>query len=140
MGKRRRLLALSIAAAALANHAAAEVSTQAAQTTRYAGYAQVIDVKPLVSRQMSSVPVKRCTWERLPSRVRYYPQRYERQVTERRAKRCRTSYESRVVENTTAYHVTLQYNGVTFTRRTDKHPGTRMPVTLELTPLNPHTQ
>ena len=140
MSKRTSLLALGLATAALTNHAAADLSTQAAKSTRYAGYAQVIDVKPLVSRQMSSVPVKRCTWERVPSRVRYYPQRYERQVTERRAKRCRTSYESRVVENTTAYHVTLQYNGVTFTRRTDKHPGTRMPVTLEISPLNPRAQ
>ena len=106
-----------------------------ARTTTYPAYAEVVRAEKIVQQTQNRTPVKRCTWEQLPSRVRFEPRYGERRVIERRAKRCRTSYESRTVEHITGYNVTLRYNGETFTRRTLTHPGTRMPITVDIEPL-----
>ena len=107
--------------------------------TVYPGYAEVLRVEAITQRQQQRTPVQRCTWEQLPSRVRYQPSYGHgpavRRVTERRAKRCRTVYRDNTVEQVTGYDVTLSYNGEIFTRRTLTHPGARLPVTVELTPV-----
>ncbi len=108
----------------------------ASDSASYQGYARVTKVTPVLSRSVTRVPVERCSWRRLPSRVRYYPQAGERRLTERRAKRCRTEYQSRVTEKTTGYEVTLNYNGESFVRRTQTHPGERMPVSVVVSPLH----
>ena len=100
----------------------------------YPAYADVISARKVTERESRQTPVKRCTWERLPSEVRY--ERYgERHVIERRAKRCRTVYETNSVDRIVGYDVTLRYNGETFTRRMRTHPGVRLPVTVEIQPV-----
>ena len=106
-----------------------------ANAASYTGSARVVKATPIISRSVSNVPIKRCTWEALPSRTKYYPEYNERRVTERHAKRCRTSYESRPKQNITGYDVTLEYNGERFERQTDVHPGTRMSVSIDIAPL-----
>lgn len=102
----------------------------------YPAYAEVVRADKITTREQQNTPIKRCTWEQLPSRVHY--ERYgERRVVERRAKRCRTTYDTRTVERVTGYQVTLRYNGETFTRRTLTHPGRRVPITVDLEPINP---
>ena len=106
-----------------------------ANAANYTGFARVVKATPIISRSVSNVPIKRCTWEALPSRTKYYPEYNERRVTERHAKRCRTSYESRSKQNITGYDVTLEYNGERFERQSDIHPGTRMSVSIDIAPL-----
>jgi hypothetical protein len=95
----------------------------------------VVKATPIVSRSVSKVPIKHCTWETLPSRTKYYPEYNERRVTERRARRCRSSHESQVKQNIIGYHVTLEYNGERFVRQTTVHPGSRIPVSIDITPM-----
>lgn len=106
-----------------------------ANAVSYTGSARVVKATPIFSRSVSNVPIKRCTWETLPSRTKYYPQYNERRVTERRAKRCRTTYESRGKQTITGYDVTLEYNGERFQRQTDVHPGSRMSVSIDIAPM-----
>lgn len=101
----------------------------------YPAYAEVVRAEKIVQSKQTRTPVKRCTWEQLPSRVRYEHRYGERRVIERRAKRCRTTYEHATAEHVTGYNVTLRYNGETFTRRTVTHPGTRMPISVDIQPV-----
>ena len=103
-------------------------------TESYVGFAQVVRADPIVTRHVERVPVKRCAWEYAPVRRRHY-ERYDSPHA-RRIQRCRTARESRVRETVTGYDVTLRYNGETFTRRTDTHPGARMPVQVEVVLLD----
>ena len=105
-------------------------SVAAAPDATYQGYALVIKTTPIIEHTKTRVPVQRCTWEQLPSRTRYYPAYNERRVMERRLKRCRTDYKTRIIKNTVGFDVTLIYNGETFSRRTVEHPGTRLPVSI----------
>jgi uncharacterized protein YcfJ len=102
----------------------------------YPAYAEVVRAEKVSHLQHRRTPIKRCTWEQLPSRVTSRYRYGEPQVVERRAKRCRTVYETRSIEQITGYDVTLRYNGEIFTRRMQVHPGVRVPVTIEITPLN----
>jgi len=125
-------------AALFVSHATAEsVNTpvERDEVSSYPSFADVIKAEAITRRETTRTPVRRCTWEQLPSRVHYYPHRHERHVTERRAERCRTTHESRVVEHIVGYNVTLRYNGETFSRRTNAHPGRRMPVSVEISPV-----
>jgi len=106
-----------------------------ARTATYPAYAEVVRAEKIVQPQQTRTPVKRCTWEQLPSRVRYEPHYGQRRVIARRAKRCRTTYESRTVAHVTGYNVTLRYNGTTFSRHMPVHPGTRVPITVDIHPL-----
>ena len=101
----------------------------------YPAYAEVVRAEKISHLQHKRTPIKRCTWEYLPRRVTYEHRYGERRVIERRAKRCRTVYENKTIEQITGYDVTLRYNGETFTRRMQIHPGVRVPVTVEITPL-----
>ncbi len=130
MAPQRKILAATLLSAACC--------TMAAQAATYPAYAEVLEAKKIVQQKQTRTPVKRCTWEQLPSRVRYEHRYGERRVIERRAKRCRTSYQSRTVNEVTGYDVTLRYNGETFTRRTLTHPGTRIPITVEVQPHHEH--
>ncbi len=103
-------------------------------TEGYVGFARVVRADPIVTRHVERAPVKRCAWEYAPDRLRHY-ERYDSSHT-RRIKRCRTTREARVHKTITGYNVTLRYNGETFTRRTEDHPGTRMPVRVEVVLLN----
>jgi len=105
-----------------------------AETTAYPAYAEVLQVRSVSQPVRSQSPVRRCTWETLPDRVSYDRRYGERRVIERRAKRCRTIYETRTSTRVTGYDVTLRYNGETFTRRMSVRPGDRVPVTIEISP------
>ena len=102
----------------------------------YPAYAEVVRTEKISHLQDRRTPIKRCTWEQLPSRVTYEHRYGERRVVERRAKRCRTVYETRTIEQIPGYNVTLRYNGELFPRRMQVHPGVRVPVTVEITPLD----
>ncbi len=125
------LLAAQTAAGAVDSGA---LEDDSASTASYVGYAQVVKADPIVSRQVERTPVKRCAWEYAPVRRRYYD-RHDTSSS-RRIRRCRTTYESRVDEQITGYDVTLRYNGETFHRRTATHPGTRVPLRVEVVPLD----
>ena len=111
-----------------------EIGADTHHADAYVGFARVVRADPIVTRRVERVPVKRCAWEYTPVRRRYHD-RYDTPQA-RRIQRCRTSQESRVRETVTGYDVTLRYNGETFTRRTAAHPGARMPVQVEVVPLD----
>lgn len=48
--------------------------------------------------------------------------------------RCHTTNRSRVVEKTDGYRVTYRYNGETFTKRMDAHPGKHVAIRVKVTP------
>ena len=127
-------LLLLVAQTAAGDVGPGAVDDDFATAASYVGYAQVVAANPIVSRRVERTPVKRCAYEYAPVRRRYY----ERHDTSsgRRIRRCRTTYESRVDEQITGYDVTLRYNGETFQRRTASHPGTRVPLQVEVVPLD----
>ena len=108
----------------------------AAPPTAYPSFADVIASKPIYSKKTIYTPVKRCTWETLPSIERYSRNGYERRVTERRAKRCRYENKPSVRKQVIGYEVTLRYQGSEFTRTTTTKPGNRMPITVEIASLH----
>ncbi len=98
----------------------------------YPSFADVVRVEEMTAMTTVRSPVKRCTWQQLPDQVEYNRYRQERRVTERRARRCHTIYESKSVRTVTGYKVTLRYNGETFTRQMSARPGPRLPVSVEV--------
>ncbi len=108
----------------------------AAPPTSYPSFADVIASKPIYSQKTVYTPVKRCTWETLPSIERYSRNGYERRVTERRAKRCRQENRPTIRKQVIGYEVTLRYQGSVFTRTTTTKPGNRMPITVEIATLH----
>ena len=108
----------------------------AAPPITYPSFADVIASKPIHSQKTVYTPVKRCTWETLPSVERYSRNGYERRVTERRAKRCRQENRPVIRKQVIGYEVTLRYQGSVFTRTTTTKPGNRMPITVEIATLH----
>lgn len=104
--------------------------------TAYPSFADVIASKPIYSQSTVYNPVRRCTWETLPSVERYSRNGYERRVIERRAKRCRYENRPQFSKQVTGYEVTLRYQGSVFTRTTATQPGNRMPITVEIAALD----
>ncbi len=50
--------------------------------------------------------------------------------------RCRTVNQTRVVEDVDAYRVTYRYNGETFAKIMDTHPGKRIPINVSVAPFD----
>ena len=125
---------LLLSAALHADASSPELAPADQNVAAYAGMARVVRADPIVARRVEKVPVKRCAWEYAPVRRRYH-ERYDTPHA-RRIQRCRTTQETRVRETVTGYDVTLKYNGETFTRRADEHPGSRMPVHVEVVLLD----
>ncbi|MCR9259438.1 MAG: hypothetical protein NXH95_06930 [Pseudomonadaceae bacterium] len=111
-------------------------TSAAAPPTAYPSFADVVASKPIYSQETVYTPVKRCTWETLPSIERYSRHGYERRVTQRRAKRCRQENRPVIRKQVIGYEVTLRYQGSVFTRTTATKPGSRMPITVEITTLH----
>ncbi len=53
-----------------------------------------------------------------------------------RVQRCHTTNQSRIVNDITGYDVTYRYNGETFTKRMDTHPGERVRINVRITTYN----
>ena len=51
-----------------------------------------------------------------------------------RVRRCHTTNQSRIENDITGYDVTYRYNGETFTKRMDTHPGKRVRINVRITP------
>lgn len=52
-----------------------------------------------------------------------------------RTKVCRTTYETEVVEDVSAYDVTYEYGGKQFSKRMTEHPGERVRIRVQLEPV-----
>ena len=121
------LLAVSLITLSASSAAAAATDVDAQDVTvRYPSYARVVHTKPIVRKHYERVPVRRCHTVR-PATRRYGHEPFEH---------CRTTHESRVVEEVKGYRVTYRYAGETFEKVMPHDPGDRIYVNVRIVPLD----
>ncbi len=119
--------ALAVPASATADAASDEREQNAA--VRYPSYAKVVQTRPIVRKHYQRMPVRRCTTVR-PATRRYGHEPFEH---------CRTTHESRVVEEIEGYRITYRYAGETFEKVMPRDPGDRIYVNVRIVPLDAAT-
>ena len=113
--------------------------TTVAETFR--SYATVIDVQPImdtvyepVTREVCDHP-DRSTRVIAPAAASIGEDIREQQRLWNAQRSCTTVTEQQPREQVTAYRVTYRYRGYTSTTRLAYHPGERMPVNVNLSPM-----
>ena len=107
----------------------------------FRGYAEVLNVQPIVETRYEPVEREVCSEPdagareftepaaRIAEDIRREKQLWQAQVS------CTSVSESRAREQITGYRVTWRYRGYTSTTRLSHDPGERMPVNVSLSPL-----
>ena len=115
--------------------------TGLAAAEAFRGYAEVLNVQPIVETLYEPVTRQVCS-DPDPS-VRVFSElattigediRRQKRLWQAKVS-CTTVAESRARERVTAYRVTYRYRGYTSTTRLSYDPGERMPVNVSLSPL-----
>ena len=100
----------------------------------YRAYARVADVVPIVRRRLTATPAQTCRWVRIGlDRNRWHRDRLSRGPI---VQRCHTVSHNRVAEDVDGYRVTYRYNGETFIKIMDTHPGNRVPISVSVIPFD----
>ena len=115
--------------------------TALAAAGTYRGYAEVLNVQPIVETHYEPVKREVCADPDAASREftalsATIGEDIRRQLRLWQAQRsCSTITERQARERVTAYRVTYRYRGHTSTTRLPHHPGDRLPVNVSLSPL-----
>jgi uncharacterized protein YcfJ len=115
--------------------------TALAAAGAFRGYAEVLNVQPIVETDYEPVTRRVCT-DRDAATHEFTPlsatigEDIRSQMRLWQAQRsCKTVTERQARERVTAYRVTYRYRGYTSTTRLSHHPGDRLPVNVSLSPL-----
>jgi uncharacterized protein YcfJ len=107
----------------------------------FRGYAEVLNVQPIVETRYQPVSREVCSEPDADAREFTQPAarigediRRQKQLWQSHLS-CTTVSESRARERVTGYQVTYRYRGYTSTTRLSYDPGNRMPVNVSLSPL-----